>query len=160
MLSHFRNLLSFYCQLHDFSFASRVVSEEELLNLAEDLRPHTAQSMKMEPAPWIKEYMVDMEELYTELTLEKIDQKLVMEERRKLENYKDLFASLKPGMLEYLDIRYYYPNLIPKTKILVKGGPGMGKTSLVKKNPLGLGKEALCQCVHCVLCFSQVGKTR
>ena len=53
----------------------------------------------MEPAPWIKDYVVDMEQLYTELTLEKINQKLFMEERRKLENYKDLFASLKPGCL-------------------------------------------------------------
>ena len=49
-----------------------VVTKDELLNLAKDLRPHTAKRMKMEPAPWIKDYVVDMEELYTELTLEKL----------------------------------------------------------------------------------------
>ena len=89
--------------------------------------------MKMEPAPWIRDYVVDMEELYTELTLEKINKKLFREERRKLENYKELFTLHKPGALEYLDIRYYHPDLKPKIKILIKGDPGIGKTSLVKK---------------------------
>ena len=101
--------------------------------MAEELRLYMTQSMKMEPAPWIRDYVVNMEELYTELTLEKIDKKLFREERRKLQNYKELFAWHKPGMLEYLDIRYYHPKLSPKTKILFKGDPGMGKTSLVKK---------------------------
>ena len=89
--------------------------------------------MKMEPAPWIEDHVVDMEELYTELMLEKIDKKLLREERIQLENYKELFALHNPGMLEYIDIRYYCPNLIPKTKILIKGDPGIGKTSFVKK---------------------------
>ena len=92
-----------------------------------------AQMMKMEPAPWIRDYVVDMEELYTELKLEKINNTSYGQDRKQLENYKVLFALHKPGMLEYLDIRYYYPSLSPKRKILIKGGPGMGKTSLVKK---------------------------
>ena len=87
----------------------------------------------MEPAPWIRDYVVDMEDLYTELSLEKIDKILFREKRRKLENYKELFVLHKPGILEYLDIRYYIPSLSPKRKILIKGDPGMGKTCLVKK---------------------------
>ena len=94
----------------------------------------------MEPAPWIRDYVVDMEDLYTELSLEKIDKKLFCQKRRKLENYKELFARLNPGILEYFHIRYYIPHSIrhnipslrPKM-ILIKGDPGMGKTSLVKK---------------------------
>ena len=109
------------------------VTDTYFHHLAEELRPHTAKSMKMEPAPWIRDYVVDMEQLYTELTLEKINNRLFDQERNKLENYKELFILHKPGMLEYLDIRYYHPNLIPKAKILFKGDPGMGKTSLVKK---------------------------
>ena len=93
--------------------------------------------MKMEPAPWIRDYVVDMKGLYTELTLEKIDNILYGENRIKLENYKDLFAVLEPGSLagafEYFDIHYYHPDLRPKIKILIKGDPGIGKTSLVKK---------------------------
>ena len=76
----------------------------------------------MEPAPWIRDYVVDMEVLYTQLTLEKVDQKLFMEKHRKLESYKELFASLKPGMFEHLDTRPYYPNLIPKSKDAGKRG--------------------------------------
>ena len=110
-----------------------LVTHDSLLKMAEDLCPHTSRTMNMEPAPWIRDYVVDMEELYIELTLEKIDKKLFREDRRKLENYKELFALHNPGMLEYFDIRYYCPNLIPKTKILIKGNPGIGKTSLSKK---------------------------
>ena len=89
--------------------------------------------MKLEPAPWIKDYLVDMDNLYTELILEKLENMPYGQVGRKLENYKVMFASHKPGMLEYLDIKYYYPNLSPKVKILAKGDPGIGKTSLVKK---------------------------
>ena len=93
--------------------------------------------MKIEPAPWIRDYVRDMEQMYTELTLEKIDNILYGENRIKLENYKELFAALEPrsqaGAFEYLDIHYYHPDLRPKIKILIKGDPGIGKTSLVKK---------------------------
>ena len=89
--------------------------------------------MKIEVAPWIKDYVTEMDELYSELTLEKIDKNLFWQKRRKLENYKELFVWDKPAMLEYLDIRYYHPKLSPKTKILFKGDPGMGKTTLSRK---------------------------
>ena len=110
-----------------------LVTYDALLELADNIRPYVAKSMKMEPAPWIRDYVVDMEELYTELTLQKIDKKLFRDERRQLENYKVLFAWHKPGMLEYLDITYFCPNFSPKRRILIKGDPGIGKTSLVKK---------------------------
>ena len=107
-----------------------VVTHDELLKMANDLRPSTAKRMKMEPAPWIRDYVVDMEELYTELTLEKVDQKLFREQRRKLDNYKQLFAWHNPGMLEYLNIMYYLPDWSPSRKILIKGDPGMGEDQL------------------------------
>ena len=101
--------------------------------MAEDLRIPMADSMKMVPAPWIPKKVVDMDELYTELTLEKNDRTLFKKEHVKLENYKELFAWHNPGMLKYIDIRYYSPHPFPMRKILIKGGPGMGKTSLSKK---------------------------
>ena len=97
------------------------------------MRPYTEKAMKIEPAPWIKDYMVDMDNLYTELILEKLENMPYGQVGRKLENYKVMFASHKPGMLKYLDITYYYPNLSPKVKILAKGDPGIWKTSLVRK---------------------------
>ena len=41
------------------------------MTLVGKIRPFTEQAMKIEVAPWIKDYVVDMDELYTELTLEK-----------------------------------------------------------------------------------------
>ena len=50
--------------------------EKEFRSLAEDLRPHMEQAMKIEVAPWIKDHVVDMDELYTELTLEQVEETL------------------------------------------------------------------------------------
>ena len=36
------------------------VTEEEFQTLAENLRPHMERAMKIEVAPWIKEYVTDM----------------------------------------------------------------------------------------------------
>ena len=70
----------------------------------------------MEPAPWIRDYVVEMEELYTELTLEKIDKKLFREERRKLENYKELFPLYDSRkMMKFFNIMYYLAGI----KILI-----------------------------------------
>ena len=66
--SYFSAQISFYSQIS--------VTLDELQTIADSLRPYTANAMKIEVAPWIKEYVVDMEELYTELTLEKIHNKV------------------------------------------------------------------------------------
>ena len=66
----------------------------------------------------------------TELSLEKIHNRLLCEHRRKLKHYEELFV---PGFLEFIDIRYFHPSLYPTRKILLKGNPGMGKTSFSKK---------------------------
>ena len=59
---------------------------------AEEIRPFTEQAMKIEVAPWIRDYVVDMDELYTELSLEKIHNKLQGEKTSVVEDYKELFA--------------------------------------------------------------------
>ena len=139
---------------------SIVVTEEEFLTLADELRPYTEKAMKIEPAPWIKDYMVDMDYLYTELTLEKIDNEPHQQLRRKLENYKELFPFEHPknvetgappatppsytlAILKKLFFRSAPPiTPLPTTsppsekkrkKILFKGDPGRGKTTLSKK---------------------------
>ena len=59
---------------------------------AEKIRPFTEQAMKIEVAPWIRDYVVDMDELYTELSLEKIHNKLQGEKTSVVKDYKELFA--------------------------------------------------------------------
>ena len=56
------------------------------------MRPFTKQAMKIEVAPWIKDYVVNMDELYTELSLEKIDYKLQGEDISVVDDYRELFA--------------------------------------------------------------------
>ena len=75
--------------------------------------------MKIEPFPWLEGYLIDMDELYTELTLEEIERKLLGEESRKLSGYQEMFNCHKPEL--------------KNRKVLMKADPGMGKTTLGKK---------------------------
>ena len=47
--------------------------------------------MKIEVAPWIRDYVVDLDKIYTELTLEKIDNEPIGETTTRIENYRKLF---------------------------------------------------------------------
>ena len=71
--------------------------------------------MKIEPFPWLRDYYVDMRKLYTELILEKIENLLLGETRWTLKGYVEMF------------------DCKGRKKILIKGDPGMGKTTLCKK---------------------------
>ena len=51
--------------------------------------------MKIEVAPWIRDYVVDMEELYSELTLEKIKNKPYGPVGRILDHYREMFGNIK-----------------------------------------------------------------
>ena len=99
---------------------------EELLTLAGDLRPWTERAMKIEVAPWIKEYVAEMDDLYCELILEKLHNKPTGLFRKRIENYAELFVFLE-------DLSKSMSSRVPGKKILIKGEPGMGKTTLVKK---------------------------
>ena len=87
--------------------------------------------MKIELAPWIREYVTDMDNLYSELTLEKLDNTPYGNEPNKLDTYKELF--MDPGPSESQSGANVRQKKIPRKTILFKGDPGMGKTTLVKK---------------------------
>ena len=106
-----------YTLKKEFDFLIVSVTEEEFLTLAENLRPWTARAMKIEVAPWIRDYVTEMQELYCDLILEKIAYKPYGKEMTIIDNYTVLF-----------DEQAQVPN-----KILAKGDPGMGKTTLAKK---------------------------
>ena len=59
--------------------------------MARILREHFKERMKIEMAPWAKAYTVDMKDMYTELTLDKIENKPSGPSHSKISNYKDLF---------------------------------------------------------------------
>ena len=141
--------------------------------LSEKLRPETEKAMKIEVAPWIRDYVVDMEKLYTELTLERVEYELQGELCIVLENYKEVLQISHP---EEASLNTIYKNVEIKAaeqskrknrtrlqerfesllrvksfgkhdfkekeiikevkkgkKLLFKGEPGMGKTTVGKK---------------------------
>ena len=65
----------------------KLIVEKEFVAQVDHLRPWTEKAMKIEVAPWIREYVVDMNELYTELTLEKAEYTLDGEQCQVLESY-------------------------------------------------------------------------
>ena len=75
--------------------------------------------MKIEPLPWLRDYFVDMNDVYTELNLEQIVNKAQGENFITLKNYGELLIK-DSGQNS-------------RKKILMKGDPGMGKTTLGKK---------------------------
>ena len=92
--------------------------------MAENARPHVKQVMKIDVAPWMRGYNVEMEELYTELSLEQIENKALGRESKRIRSYKMLFDDKG----DHRGVKN-----IPAKKILGKGDPGMGKTTVSKK---------------------------
>ena len=101
--------------------------------------------MKIEPFPWFEGYLINMDELYTELTLEKVERKLLGEERKKLRGYQEMFIERtlvlvmkllgeKRRRLEGYQEMFHCNQSNPNDrKVLMKADPGMGKTTLGKK---------------------------
>ena len=94
------------------------VTEEDLTRLAELMRRGLKKKVKITQYPWQNLTELDMDELYVNVTLEKLYRKAGGLERRVLENYIQLF---NPEMRNEGE------------RILLKGDPGMGKTTLMKK---------------------------
>ena len=88
------------CNYDHLKFLCILVILEEFRVLAENLRPHTSHAMKIEVAPWVQGYVVDMDDLYTELELEKIHNKPTGEEKILLKNYTELFAEEETKTLD------------------------------------------------------------
>ena len=112
------------------------VTLDQLISIAEQIRHHMERAMKIEVAPWIRDYVVDMEDLYTEVVLEKLDYKPTGKHTRVLNNYCDLFSRnvqvpidplCREGFLAAKRLR------LNDFKIVIKGDPGMGKTTLCRK---------------------------
>ena len=81
--------------------------------------------MKIEPFPWLRDYYVDMNKLYTELIVEKIENEMLGEKKVTLKGYEEMFKSKG------------------RDKILIKGDPGMGKTTLGRKIGFDWAKEMI-----------------
>ena len=135
------------------------MTDEEISDLTNRLRSYMAQEMKIEVAPWIKDYVTDMENLYTNLCLERRDYIPHRRDISVVQDYRDLFLpemeneaqipeldqgselkkprkerSLAEKVRENKKIRGKKTKC-PRMgkKILTKGDPGNGKSTFCKK---------------------------
>ena len=115
------------------------MTEEEFERIAETLRPYVERDMKIEVAPWIKEYVSEMEDLYTELVLQKLHNKPYGPVRETLDSYREIFGT--KGTSDEGRAALGSPSNLLGRKILMKGDPGIGKSTLVKKISWDLAKK-------------------
>ena len=96
--------------------------------------------MKIENTPWIPDDLIQMEDLYTDLTIEKLENKPGTVVAIPLDNYQELFkvdqGSGKNGNKEEIGKvagRRIARRRKKPSRVLLKGDPGAGKTTLIKK---------------------------
>ena len=124
----------------DATFLSILVMGQELQSIAESVHPFAEHAMKIEVAPWLKGYNVKMDELYTEVTLEKIEKKAAGLSEKHLESYHKLFVETDTARTGCQRIEENQKRKsarkhkkTPGEKILFKGDPGMAKTTISRK---------------------------
>ena len=99
--------------------------------------------MKIDMAPLATGYTeIEIDKLYTELTLESVENRPAETHYEPIKDYKELFKEISPNSDEQnrsknpkVDTDKKGPNSRGKKrrKILLKGDPGIGKTTLMKK---------------------------
>ena len=94
----------------------------------EKLKEFTARTTRIEMAPWAKAYTVPMQDIYTELTLEKIENQPTGPQGKILEDYKELFDDTVSDSNENKGQSMEQPKKKLQKKVLLKADPGMGKT--------------------------------
>ena len=112
------------------------MSEEEFEAFIEEVRPFIGRNMKIRKYAWQENSEVEMDDLFTELVLQKLNNKPYGRECVPLGCYRELFDLSMAGdqSAELVDdkIRKVQVKVASK-KILMKGEPGVGKTTLMKK---------------------------
>ena len=99
-----------------------------MIVLGNKLRDHMKETMKITVAPWVDNSDVPMNDVYTDLTLEKMERKAEGYLGEPLTDYTELFAQTSQTSAPLS-----HSQTTEREKILFKADPGMGKTSLGKK---------------------------
>ena len=108
------------------------VSEEEFGAFVGRVRPFIGKRMKIRKYPWQENSEVEIGDLFSELLLQKLNNKSYGRECIHLQSYKDLFVCPKAGN-KVRKFRKTIKLQIQGRKILMKGDPGVGKSTLMKK---------------------------
>ena len=125
------------------------VTLEELKELADNLRPYMADAMNIEVAPWIRDYVVDMEDLYTDLSLERIENRSTGIKTIVVENYRELFLNENDMSKPKTEIPELEPDnelIKPKKEKMIGQNKGRGKSAGLNLKRKERGKETTTQC--------------
>ncbi len=90
--------------------------QQKMTEMAKFLKLDLKDAMKIQRTPWVEADKVKMEDLYTRLRIEKHTKKPQRTMKEELVNYCELFK-----------------NLNENRRILIKGNPGIGKTTFSRK---------------------------
>ncbi len=90
--------------------------QSKIAEIAEILKPDLKHSMKIQMTPWKEAHKVRMEDLYTRLRIE-----------------KHSILPSKTQKDELIDYHELFQNLPTNKRILIKGNPGIGKTTFSRK---------------------------
>ena len=92
--------------------------------------------MKLEPFPWLQDYLIDMDELYTELTLQKLNNTRCGVTGKTLGNYEDMFK-------EDSDLQGHTVKKEKEKENSLKGRCGNGKIDTGEENRARLGQRVV-----------------
>ena len=124
------------------------MSEEEFEAVIEEVRPFIGKTMKIRKYAWQENSEVDMGELFSELILQKLNNKSYGRECKHLRSYRGLFVCsgtvdestkiVDEGVVRNVRKTINNEGVVQKVriqgrKILMKGDPGVGKSTLMKK---------------------------
>ena len=115
------------------------MSKEEFDAFIDKIRPFIGRTMKIRKYPWQENSEVEIDDLFSELILQKLHNKSYGRECKQLDSYKDLFdcAEAKDESTKLTDegvVRKIRRAIkIQGRKILMKGDPGVEKSTLMKK---------------------------
>ena len=123
--------------LQHFSY---VVLEEDFEDITEGVKKYAEESMKIEMVPWVRNYAVKMGELYTELTVEKIEDKPTGPESEVISDYRELFKQ-EHSSVDPRKRKGRFRKREKGKRFLVKADPGLGKTTFCKKLAWDCAKE-------------------
>ena len=123
-----------------YSIQIKRVSDEEFEDLSKELNEYTEDAMKIDHTPWIPDDLIQMEDLYTDLIIEKLENKPDRLVAVPLDNYQELFnneqSETEIGNRKIngkASSRLTAGRRRKSRKVLIKGHPGVGKTTLIKK---------------------------
>ena len=85
--------------------------------------------MKIEMIPWTQ-FMVKMENLYTELTVEKIENESAGPESKEINDYKELFTKVLGSQTKQ---KRRFARRVKGQRLVLKADPGLGKSTFCKK---------------------------